>query len=92
MIEYNNDKLLNIIIKRKLPKSRPSDTLPEDQMYVVLLCKYSGVQLEEYCESHKLSPDQAHSVVRQICCSLAAAEQVPRYSLKISIFDMSRIT
>lgn len=45
-------------------------------MYVVLLCKYSGVQLEEYCEAHKLTPDQAHSIVRQICCSLAAAEQV----------------
>jgi len=56
--------------------STPSDILPEDQMYVVLLCKYSGVQLEEYCAAHKLTPHQAHSIVRQICCSLAAAEQV----------------
>ncbi|XP_063687393.1 serine/threonine-protein kinase haspin-like [Bolinopsis microptera] len=52
------------------------DILPEDQMYVVLLCKYSGVQLEEYCAAHKLTPHQAHSIVRQICCSLAAAEQL----------------
>ena len=46
-------------------------------MYVVLLVVYSGVQLEDYCTQHKLTPHQAHSIIRQICCSLAAAEQVP---------------
>jgi len=43
---------------------------------VVLLSKYSGVQLEDYCRDNTLTPDQAHSIVRQITCSLAAAEQV----------------
>eukprot|EP00116_Pleurobrachia_bachei_P002857 sb/3463119/ len=59
---------------RKPENERP-DTLPEDQQYVVLLSHYSGIQLEEFCSNHNLTPDETHSILRQICCSLAAAEQ-----------------
>ncbi|KAL5250053.1 hypothetical protein ACHWQZ_G015953 [Mnemiopsis leidyi] len=69
------DVLLKAWDNFKGTENQRPDILPADQMYVVLLCKYSGVQLEEYCATHKLTPDQAHSVIRQICCSLAAAEQ-----------------
>ena len=71
-LEFLNKVRSNHLTLRIPP---PLDTLPEDQQYVVLLSHYSGIQLEEFCSNHNLTPDETHSILRQICCSLAAAEQ-----------------